>query len=97
MAVGYEGELQLSQFEIMGTEYRFQNYHGYIRIQFQFNECASMLLLLFAMLFCHGGILTLWFCAEEGDCINFQNQSRGRPMTICVGQRGVKDELKPDF
>ena len=25
MAVGYEGELQLSQFEIMGTEYRWQD------------------------------------------------------------------------
>ena len=31
MAVGYEGELQLSQFEIMGTEYRYsicQNSRG---------------------------------------------------------------------
>ena len=94
MAVGYEGELQLSQFEIMGTEYRFQNYHGYIRIQFQFNECASMLLLLFAMLFCHGGILTLWFCAAEEGCINFQNQSRGRPSVWGKGrERRIKARL----
>ena len=29
MAVGYEGELQLSQFEIMGTEYRWQENNHY--------------------------------------------------------------------
>ena len=30
MAVGYEGELQLSQFEIMGTEYRWLENNHYV-------------------------------------------------------------------
>ena len=81
MAVGYEGELQLSQFEIMGTEYRFQNYHGYIRIWFQLNECAPPAL-------CHA--LLPW---RNFDFVVLRRRRRlhqfPKPIkgeTICVGQ-----------
>ena len=58
------------------------------------SNSMNVLLLLFATLFCHGGILTLWFCAAEEGCINFQNQSRGRASAWGKGrERQIKTRL----